>query len=95
MSDPQYDFDETLASKKQSFDTLKKLRASVKEVRRHVELFLTKVSIYNDRLRTYLREVFALFLAQLQNTTKELVKKHGLGTEKSSDVKFAVLQEIL
>lgn len=74
---------------------MKKLRASVEEVYRHAELLRTNVLTYRDRFKTYLREGFAAFLAQLQSSTKELLKSRDLGFKKSADVNFAIVDEML
>lgn len=73
---------------------MKKLRASVEEVRRHAELFRGKVLAYNDRFNTDHHEVFAAFLTQLRDSNKELVKKRDLGIKKSVDVNFTLVNEM-
>lgn len=48
----QYEYDGSLALKKKVSDTLKNLRSPVVDVRRHDELFRSKMSTYNNRFWT-------------------------------------------
>lgn len=58
----QHEYDGALARKQKRSVVLKKLRTSVEEARRHAKLFHNKVTIYNDRFNTDLREGFATFM---------------------------------
>lgn len=95
MRDVQYDNDCAWAKEKTASDVLQTLRASVQIVRCHAELFRTKVSLYNDRFKTNLREGSPVFLTPFRDATKELVKQQELGIMKSVDVNFDVIDEIL
>lgn len=84
-----------MAKDKKVSEAVKKLSATVKEVRRHANLFHNKVPTYKKRFRMYLCEGFAVFITQLRDATEDLVNKHELGIKESVVVSFAVVDELL
>lgn len=75
-------------------DALRTLLASAKEVRSHNELFHTKILTYNDWLKKNIHEGFAALLRKLRDTTRELVRQRHLGSKKTVDVEFSVVNEM-
>lgn len=84
-----------MAKEKNSTHALRKLCASVEDVRRQFELFLTEDQTSIDRIKTDLRDGFAAISTQSQKVTIELLKQRDLGIKKSIYLNVSVVNEIL
>lgn len=70
LSGFQYDYDDALAKEEEASDAFKKLRSSVEEVCRQAEIFLRKVSTYNDWFKMDLHESVGAFFPHSRNAAR-------------------------
>lgn len=91
----QHDYDDVLLMETRATNPLKKSRASVEEVCRNAEQFRNKFPTYNDQFKTDIRKGFAVFSIQFRDATKTLVKKRDFRIDKSFDINFTVVYDML